>query len=79
MNHLRFSFYTLLGAFIWCSVLTWIGFIIGRNQELIMEYSKQAVLWAAVGCCLLVTGYIWFQRRKPVNLSIGRKIASPEE
>ena len=25
MNHLRFSMYTLLGAFLWCSVLTWIG------------------------------------------------------
>lgn len=64
MNHLRFSAYTLLGAFIWCSILTWIGYMIGHNQELIMAYSKQAVLWVIVGCCLLLAGYIWFVRRK---------------
>ncbi len=69
MNHLRFSTYTLLGAFIWCSVLTWIGYEIGRNQELIMAYSRQAVVWAALGSCLLLVAYIWFQRRRSVEAS----------
>jgi membrane protein DedA with SNARE-associated domain len=64
MNHLRFSAYTLLGAFIWCSILTWIGYLIGHNQELIMAYSKQAVLWVIAGCCLLLAGYLWHVRRK---------------
>jgi membrane protein DedA with SNARE-associated domain len=43
MNHLKFSLYTLLGAGIWCTVLAWIGYVIGREQELIMKYSHQAV------------------------------------
>jgi len=76
MNHFRFSTYTLLGAFIWCSVLTWIGYAIGRNQELIMAYSKLAVIWAAAGSCLLVVAYIWFQRRKPEN--VGAEASSSE-
>lgn len=63
MNHLRFSMYTLLGAFIWCSVLTWIGYIIGSNQDLIMAYSRQAVIWVVVGSFLILATYIWFQRR----------------
>lgn len=63
MKHLRFSAYTLLGAFIWCTVLTWIGYAIGRNQDLIMVYSRQAVVWAAAGSCLLLLVYIWFQKR----------------
>lgn len=71
MNHLRFSAYTLLGAFLWCSILTWIGYAIGRNQELIVAYSRQAVAWVAVGSCLLLSAYIWVQRRKPA--------AAPEE
>ena len=71
MNHLRFSTYTLLGAFTWCSILTWIGYVIGRNQELIMVYSRQAVIWAAVGSCLLVVAYVWLQRRKTGGLSAG--------
>jgi membrane protein DedA with SNARE-associated domain len=71
MNHLRFSTYTLLGAFTWCSILTWIGYVIGRNQELIMAYSRQAVIWAAAGSCLLIVAYVWFQRRKPGVISAG--------
>lgn len=79
MNHLRFSTYTLLGAFVWCSILTWIGYAIGQNQELIMAYSKQAVIWAVVGSCLLVAGYILFQRRKSGNISVGAEASSSGE
>lgn len=64
MNHLRFSTYTLLGAFIWCSILTWIGYIIGSNQDLIMAYSRQAVIWTLAGSCLLVVTYVWIRKRK---------------
>ena len=64
MNHVRFSTYTLLGALIWCSILTWIGYAIGRNQDLIVAYSRQAVVWAAFGSGSLLAAYIWFQRHK---------------
>jgi membrane protein DedA with SNARE-associated domain len=37
MNHLKFSLYTLVGAGIWCTVLTLIGYIIGKEQALIMK------------------------------------------
>lgn len=63
MNHLRFSLYTLLGAGIWCTVLTVIGYVIGSNQELIMKYSHQAVLGVVVVSALLVAVYVWRQRR----------------
>ena len=75
MRHLRFSAYTLLGAFIWCTVLTWIGYAIGRNQDLIMVYSRQAVVWAAAGSCLLLLVYIWFQRRNK-NVSVAADVIS---
>jgi len=64
MNHVRFSAYTLLGAFLWCSILTWIGYVIGRNEELIMAHSRQAVMWVVAGSCLLVIAYVWYHRRK---------------
>ncbi|MRR56044.1 MAG: DedA family protein [Deltaproteobacteria bacterium] len=79
MNHLRFSAYTLLGAFIWCSILTWIGYEIGRNQELIMAYSKQAVVWAAAGCFLLLTVYIMIQRRTAKTTAVPADITSSGE
>jgi membrane protein DedA with SNARE-associated domain len=63
MNHLRFSLYTLAGAGIWCTILAWIGYIIGENQELIMQYSHQALLWVVIASGALIVGYIWWQRR----------------
>lgn len=78
MNHLRFSTYTLLGAAIWCSILTWIGYAIGSNQELIMAYSKQAVIWAIAASCLLVVAYIWFQRRKSEKVPLSAEASSSE-
>lgn len=64
MNHLRFSLYTLLGAGIWCTILTGIGYVIGENQQLIMRYSHQALLWVALFSIALISVYIWRQRRR---------------
>lgn len=63
MNHLRFSLYTLAGAGIWCTILAWIGYVIGRNQELIMKYSHQALIGVVALSALLIAGYVWWQRR----------------
>ncbi|BCS51755.1 DedA family protein [Geobacter sp. SVR] len=64
MNHLRFSLYTLLGAGIWCSILTGIGYVIGENQQLIMQYAHKALVWVVLFCALLLAAYIWRQRRR---------------
>lgn len=64
MNHFRFSLYTLLGAGIWCSILAGIGYVIGENQQLIMRYAHQALIWVLVFSTLLVVGYVWYQRRQ---------------
>lgn len=62
MNHLRFSLYTLLGAGIWCTILTLIGYAIGENQQLIMKYSHKALLWVVIFSSALVAFYVWRQR-----------------
>ena len=64
MNHLRFSLYTLLGAGIWCSILTGIGYFIGENQQLIMQYAHKAVVWVILASLALVAAYVWLQRRR---------------
>jgi len=63
MSHLRFSLYTLAGAGIWCTILAWIGYVIGQNQDLIMQYSHQALLWVVIASAALIVAYIWWQRR----------------
>lgn len=63
MNHLKFSLYTLLGAGIWCTILTLIGYVIGENQQLIMQYSHKALLWVVLFCGALIAVYIRRHRR----------------
>ncbi|MEW6221473.1 MAG: DedA family protein [Thermodesulfobacteriota bacterium] len=64
MSHRRFAAYTLLGAGIWVTVLTMIGYVIGANRELIARYANQAVLAVVAFSCLLAAAYIWRHRRK---------------
>lgn len=63
MNHIKFSLYTLLGAGIWVTVLTFIGYFIGSNQELIMKYSHHALGVVLVVSALIVMVYIKLQRK----------------
>nr|WP_305733515.1 DedA family protein [Trichlorobacter ammonificans] len=67
MNHLRFSLYTLLGAGIWCSILTWIGYVIGQNRELVMAWSHRALIWVLLASCALVGAYAWWHRRRTLK------------
>lgn len=64
MNHWKFSLYTLAGAALWVSVLTWIGYFIGANQELIERYSKNAVVDIVLFSAVLITIYVMLHRRK---------------
>ncbi|MCM2358997.1 MAG: DedA family protein [Geobacteraceae bacterium] len=64
MHHWKFSLYTLLGAGIWCTVLTWIGWFIGKEQALIMRYSHQAVIGVVIFSAVLVALYVWRHKRQ---------------
>ncbi len=66
MNHLRFSIYTLAGAGIWCTILAWIGYFIGKEQALILRYSHQALVGVVIFSAILVAVYVRLQRRKGV-------------
>jgi membrane protein DedA with SNARE-associated domain len=63
MNHLRFSLYTLIGAGMWCTILAWIGYFIGKEQALIMKYSNQAVIGVILFSAVLIAFYIWRQKK----------------
>jgi membrane protein DedA with SNARE-associated domain len=67
MNHLKFSLYTLAGAGIWCTILTSIGYAIGEKQDLIMQYSHKALAWVLLFSGILITVYVWLQRRRNVH------------
>ena len=64
MNHVKFSLYTLAGAGIWVTILTWIGYVIGANQELIMQYSHQALIGVVFVSAVIIALYIRNHRKK---------------
>lgn len=63
MNHFRFSLYTLIGAGMWCTILAWIGYFIGKEQALILKYSHQAVIGVIIFSAVLIAVYIWRQKK----------------
>ncbi len=68
MNLLRFTAYTALGAGIWITVLTYIGFVIGKNKEVLKDvigrYVHSATLWTLAGVVVILALYVHFYRRK---------------
>lgn len=64
MNLARFSSYTLFGAGLWITVLSYIGFVIGANEELVKTYSTQALFGAVVLSVIIIIAYVWVHRRR---------------
>jgi membrane protein DedA with SNARE-associated domain len=64
MNHIKFSLYTLAGAGLWVTVLSYIGYFIGANRDLIMQYSHQALIGAVALSVVIIALYVWNHRRK---------------
>ncbi|HTP65695.1 MAG TPA: DedA family protein [Geobacteraceae bacterium] len=64
MHHWKFALYTLLGAGLWCTVLTLIGYIIGEEQALIIKYSHQAVIGVVIYSAVLIFVYVRRHKRK---------------
>lgn len=60
----RFCAYTALGAGIWVTVLTTVGWLVGRNQDLLHEYLRNATLWALGLVLVVVYAYIKLRKKK---------------
>src|SRR5204862_6479257 len=72
MDLAKFVTFTGLGALVWCTVLTWIGWFIGRKEDVIISvlnqqaqtYAGRAVLIILPTLALIGAGYIWWHRRR---------------
>jgi len=62
MNFAKFSLYTVLGAFPFCYLLTWIGFKLGERWEEIRQYFHYLDGLVIIG--LLVTLMLVLERRR---------------
>ena len=62
MNIVKFSIYTTLGAGIWVTILTLLGYFLGQNQELINEYLKAVTIVSFIFITLISFVYIFTKR-----------------
>ena len=65
----KFILYTGLGAFIWCVILTWIGYFLGQNEgmlrnEEVRRYVSRALLVLIPALAVVVAIYVLRHRRK---------------
>ena len=59
-----FIFYTGLGASIWCTILAYVGYIVGNNKELIKSNIHQIMFFLIPALILLVIIYIFVYKRQ---------------
>ena len=64
MNSIEFSIYTTLGASIWATILTMLGYYLGANQELISIYLKQITV---ITILLLGVLVFWYYKKSKKN------------
>ncbi|HEC1753273.1 TPA: DedA family protein [Campylobacter lari] len=67
MNLKKFIFYTSLGAGIWCLILLILGYILGKNEDLIKEYLHFVIVACIVFAAMIVAIYIYIQKRKKIS------------
>ena len=60
----KFCLYTSLGAGIWVTILTMLGYWLGSNQELIHHYLSEITIVLCVICALIVGVYVWKQKKR---------------
>lgn len=64
MNIIKFSLYTTLGAFIWCTILAYLGFFVGHNHGLIEKYLGLIIISCLVVCLVSAIMYVKIIRNK---------------
>ena len=72
----KFVTYTGLGAFVWCTILTWIGYVLGKNEAVLRSEEVQRhvhrVLVILVPALLIgALVYLWWHRRRVARESAG--------
>jgi membrane protein DedA with SNARE-associated domain len=71
MNVRKFMLYTILGATLWNSILTYLGFILGQHWNEVSQYVEQLdiiiVILLIVGCLYFAYRHITRKKKNPTN------------
>ena len=72
MRLARFVLFTGLGALVWCTILTWIGWFIGTREDVILQvldqearrYTAHALVVVLPILAAIAAAYVWWYRRR---------------
>lgn len=64
MNKWVFALFTALGAFIWVFILTYIGYLVGDNKELIDKYIKELTPIIVIAVVILIVLYVLIHKKR---------------
>ncbi len=70
MSFPKFAIFTSLGAGIWTTVLTLLGYFLGENQYLIQKYLRQILYILLIFSFALTVIYIFYYKRKHHSHSV---------
>lgn len=64
MNFFRFSYLTFFGSLIWSTILTYVGFILGKNWSSIEVYYRKFEMLIFIIGVIVVGYYFWHKYQK---------------
>jgi len=67
MNALKFSIYTTLGAGIWATILTLLGYFLGANTKLIHKYLKEITVVTLILVVIMIVIYVKMKKKDKIS------------
>jgi len=64
MSFRKFSVCTFLGAGLWVSILAFLGYFIGQNQEVLREYLNQITILLILISGIIVLFYVFYKKKR---------------
>ncbi|GEN35905.1 MULTISPECIES: DedA family protein [Aneurinibacillus] len=61
---LRFVVYSFVGTAIWCTVLAYVGWMLGENWAMIKAYLHYGDVFVLIACGALVVYYVWKRKKR---------------
>lgn len=69
MNVKKFTFYTVIGAALWNTILAYLGFILGQHWEEVNQYTDQISLVIVILLVGLVLYFVYRHIKKKKNIA----------
>jgi membrane protein DedA with SNARE-associated domain len=86
----HFVAFTAIGAGVWCAVLAYIGWLLGKHEQALQEaavqaYTHRALVWVLIAAAIVLAAYVYWNRTRRVpsraaagNATAGRADAGPD-